>query len=100
MFFSTGVVFASVAVLSNHSIDSYKIAAGIGEQFYLIALLLVFCTLLAFNLMNRCQKSIPASEPALIYPLEPGSTPFFATYFPLTSSPLFRISTHHKQLST
>src|SRR5258708_3842028 len=30
MFFSTGVVFASVAVLSNHSIDSYKIAAGIG----------------------------------------------------------------------
>jgi drug/metabolite transporter (DMT)-like permease len=100
MFFSTGVVFALVAVLSNHSIDSYKIAAGIGEQFYLIAILVVFCTLLAFNLMNRCQKYIPASEAALIYTLEPVSTSFFATFLPLGLSRLVGINYENEQLST
>ena len=100
MFFSTGVVFALVAVLSNHSIVSYKIAAGIGEQFYLIAILVVFCTLLAFNLMNRCQKYIPASEAALIYTLEPVSTSFFATFLPLGLSRLVGINYENEQLST
>jgi drug/metabolite transporter (DMT)-like permease len=100
MFFSTGVVFALVAVLSNHSIDSYKIAAGIGEQFYLIAILVVFCTLLAFNLMNRCQKYIPASEAALIYTMEPVSTSFFATFLPLGLSRLVGINYENERLST
>lgn len=99
MFLSTGVAFASVAILSNHSINSYKIAAGIGAQFYLIAILVVFCTLLAFNLMNRCQKYIPASEAALIYTMEPVSTSFFAIFLPLGLSRLVGIDYENEQLS-
>jgi drug/metabolite transporter (DMT)-like permease len=99
MFLSAGLAFAMVAILSNHSIDSYKIAAGIGAQFYLIAILVVFCTLLAFNLMNRCQKYIPASEAALIYTMEPVSTSFFAIFLPLGLSRLVGIDYENEQLS-
>ena len=99
MFLSAGLAFAIVAILSNHSINSYKIAAGIGEQFYLIAILVVFCTLLAFNLMNRCQKYIPASEAALIYTMEPVSTSFFAIFLPLGLSRLVGIDYENEQLS-
>ena len=99
MFLSTGLAFAIVAILSNRSINSYKIAAGIGEQFYLIAILVVLCTLLAFNLMNRCQKYIPASEAALIYTMEPVSTSFFAVFLPLGLSRLVGIDYANEQLS-
>jgi drug/metabolite transporter (DMT)-like permease len=99
MFLSTAVVFAIVSILSNRFFDSYKIAAGIGQQFYLIAILVVFCTLLAFNLMNRCQKYIPASEAALIYTLEPVSTSLFATFLPICLSALVGIEYDNEQLS-
>jgi drug/metabolite transporter (DMT)-like permease len=99
MFLSTTVVFAMVSVLSNRSFDSYEIAAGIGQQFYLIAILVIFCTLLAFNLMNRCQKYIPASEAALIYTLEPVTTSLFATFLPVCLSALVGIEYENEQLS-
>jgi drug/metabolite transporter (DMT)-like permease len=99
MFLTTGAVFALLAILSNHSIDSYKIAVGIGPQFYLIAILVIFCTLLAFNLMNRCQKYIPASEAALIYTLEPVSTSLFATFLPIWLSKLVGVEYANEQLS-
>jgi drug/metabolite transporter (DMT)-like permease len=100
MFLSTALVFAIVAILSNRSFDSYRIAAGIGQQFYLIAILVIFCTLLAFNLMNRCQKYIPASEAALIYTLEPVSTSVFTTFLPIGLSRLVGIEYDNEQLST
>jgi drug/metabolite transporter (DMT)-like permease len=99
MFLSTALVFAIVSILSNRSFDSYKVAASIGEQFYLIAILVIFCTLLAFNLMNRCQKYIPASEAALIYTLEPVSTSLFATFLPIYLSKLVGIQYDNEQLS-
>jgi drug/metabolite transporter (DMT)-like permease len=82
MFLVTGLVFAAVAILTNHSFDSYKLAAGITGQFYLIGILVLFCTLGSFNLMNRCQKYIPSSDAALIYTLEPVSTSLCATFLP------------------
>jgi len=99
MFLSTALAFAIVSILSNRSFESYKIAAGIGQQFYLIAILVIFCTLLAFNLMNRCQKYIPASEAALIYTLEPVSTSLFATFLPICLSALVGIQYDNEQLS-
>jgi drug/metabolite transporter (DMT)-like permease len=82
MFLVTGLVFAVVAILANHSFSSYKLVAGINSQFYLIGILVIFCTLGSFNLMNRCQKYIPSSEAALIYTLEPVFTSLFATFLP------------------
>jgi drug/metabolite transporter (DMT)-like permease len=99
MFLSAAVVFAVVSILSNRSFDSYKIAAGFGQQFYLIAILVIFCTLLAFNLMNRCQKYIPASEAALIYTLEPVSTSLFVIFLPICLSALVGIEYNNEQLS-
>jgi drug/metabolite transporter (DMT)-like permease len=99
MFLGTALAFAIVSILSNRSFDSYKIVAGIGQQFYLIAILVVFCTLLSFNLMNRCQKYIPASEAALIYTLEPVSTSLFATFLPFCLSALVGIEYANEQLS-
>ena len=99
MFITTGLVFAIVSILSNLSFDSYKVAAGIGQQFYLIAILVIFCTLLAFNLMNRCQKYIPASEAALIYTLEPVSTSLFATFLPICLSALVGVEYDNERLS-
>jgi drug/metabolite transporter (DMT)-like permease len=99
MFITTALVFAVVSILSNRSFDSYKVAAGIGQQFYLIAILVIFCTLLAFNLMNRCQKYIPASEAALIYTLEPVSTSLFATFLPICLSALVGVKYDNERLS-
>jgi drug/metabolite transporter (DMT)-like permease len=82
MFLVTALVFAVMAILANHSFSSYKLIAGVGGQFYLIGILVIFCTLGSFNLMNRCQKYIPSSEAALIYTLEPVSTSLFATFLP------------------
>jgi drug/metabolite transporter (DMT)-like permease len=59
----------------------------------------VFCTLLAFNLMNRCQKYIPASEAALIYTMEPVCTSFFAIFLPLGLSRLVGIDYENEHLS-
>jgi drug/metabolite transporter (DMT)-like permease len=99
MFITTALVFAVVSILSNRSFDSYKVAAGIGQQFYLIAILVIFCTLLAFNLMNQCQKYIPASEAALIYTLEPVSTSLFATFLPICLSALVGVQYDNERLS-
>jgi drug/metabolite transporter (DMT)-like permease len=99
MFLTMGFTFATVAILSNRTVSSYKTAAGIGEQFYLIAILVFFCTLLACNLMNRYQKYIPSSEAALIYTLEPVTTSCFATFLPAWLSQLVGIRYENEQLS-
>jgi drug/metabolite transporter (DMT)-like permease len=48
----------------------------------LLGLLVLFCTLLAFGLMNRWQPAIPASEAALIYAAEPVFATLFALFLP------------------
>jgi drug/metabolite transporter (DMT)-like permease len=99
MFLTTGLVFGLVIILSNHSFKSYKAIARLEGQFYLLAILVFFCTLLAFNLMNRCQKYIPASEAALIYTLEPVSTSVFATFLPAWLSQLVGIRYENESVS-
>ena len=99
MFLTTGLVFTLVLILSNHSFSSYQAAARVEGQFYLLAILVFFCTLLAFNLMNRCQKYIPASEAALIYTMEPVSTSVFATFLPAWLSQLVGIRYENEQVS-
>jgi drug/metabolite transporter (DMT)-like permease len=99
MFLTTGLVFTLVTFLSGHSLDSYKTATRVDGQFYLLAILIFFCTLLAFNLMNRCQKYIPSSEAALIYTMEPVSTSVFATFLPGWLSQLVGIRYENEQVS-
>jgi drug/metabolite transporter (DMT)-like permease len=99
MFLTTGLVFALVVILSNHSFSSYQAAVRLHGQFYLLAILVFFCTLLAFNLMNRCQKYIPSSEAALIYTMEPVSTSVFATFLPAWLSQLVGIRYENEPVS-
>ena len=99
MFLITGTVFGLLMILTNHSVNSYRIAAGISGQFSLIAILVTFCTLLSFNLMNRCQKYIPASEAALIYTMEPVSTSLIATFLPFWLSRLVDIRYENEPIS-
>jgi drug/metabolite transporter (DMT)-like permease len=99
MFPITGLAFAAVAILSNRSVSSYQAAAGVGGQVYLLAILIFFCTLLAFNLMNRCQRYIPSSEAALIYTMEPVSTSCFAIFLPAWLSQLVGIRYENEKLT-
>jgi drug/metabolite transporter (DMT)-like permease len=48
----------------------------------LIAALVVFCTMIAFVLMNRWQPILPAPEAGLIYAAEPVFASLFALFLP------------------
>ena len=99
MFLMTGLAFAAVAILANHDFASYKLALRISGQFSLIGILVLFCTLGSFNLMNRCQKYIPSSEAALIYTLEPVSTSLFATFLPALLARLVGIDYYNEPVT-
>jgi drug/metabolite transporter (DMT)-like permease len=62
-------------------------------------LLVFFCTLLAFNLMNHCQPAITSTEAGIVYTTEPLFTAVFALFLPAQLSGLAHIDYANEQFS-
>jgi drug/metabolite transporter (DMT)-like permease len=80
MFLTIGLLFFALAAATNRAPIHFVTAIQSGPALSLCALLILFCTLGAFNLMNRWQRFITSTEAGLIYTAEP----LFASLFALT----------------
>jgi drug/metabolite transporter (DMT)-like permease len=64
-----------------------------------LAILVVFCTLLAYTLMNRWQRHVTATEAGLIYCIEPLVASLLALFLPALFSHWAEIGYANEQLS-
>lgn len=75
------VSLATTALTAENS-QQIVVLAGSAGILKLTALLVVFCTLIAYTMMNRWQPHVPASEAGLVYCAEPVFTSLFALVLP------------------
>ena len=81
--FGTMTLIALPVALWTARQGDWAIAYGSMPVLGLILVLVVFCTMIAFVLMNRWQPSLPAPEAGLIYAAEPVFASLFALFMPL-----------------
>lgn len=65
----------------------------------LLAILVVFCTLIAYVMMNRWQKQVTATEAGLIYCIEPVIASFLSLFLPAVFSSWASIHYANEQLT-
>src|SRR5262249_7545158 len=70
-----------------------------GPVLVLIAVLVLFCTLIAFVIMNQWQPRLPAPEAGLIYAAEPVFASLFALFLPTWLSRLGGIGYGNERLT-
>jgi drug/metabolite transporter (DMT)-like permease len=99
MFLSLGLVLGLAALGTRPEGVSYTAAIDSFPKFLLTLVLVFFCTLLAFNLMNYCQPSIASTDAGIIYTTEPLFTAAFALFLPAQFSGLAHINYANEQFS-
>jgi drug/metabolite transporter (DMT)-like permease len=99
MFLSMGMVFGLAAFCTRPDRMNYANAIDSFAKLFLTLLLVFFCTLLAFNLMNHCQPAITSTEAGIVYTTEPLFTAVFALFLPAQLSGLAHIDYANEQFS-
>lgn len=89
---------AALATMQNpsdliHGFASWRLLA-------LISVLILFCTLTAYMMMNRWQPHVTATEAGLLYGIEPVFASLFALFLPAWISALARIEYSNEQLTS
>ncbi len=91
MFGAMTMTALPVALFAAQRPGDWAVAYGSVPVMGLILVLVVFCTLVAFTLMNRWQPVLPAPEAGLIYAAEPVFASLFALFLPVWLSRLAEI---------
>lgn len=99
MFLAIGLLFATVAFATNKEPIHFFRAVQSGPALILSASLILFCTLGAFNLMNRWQQHITSTEAGLIYTAEPLFASLFALLLPSWISSWSRLTYENESFS-
>src|SRR5258707_13552878 len=99
MFLSMGLIFGLAALCTRPERMNYATAIDSFPKIFLTFLLVFFCTLLAFNLMNHCQPAITSTEAGIVYTTEPLFTTVFALFLPAQLSGLAHIDYDNEQFS-
>lgn len=99
MFLSMGMVFGLAVLCTQPDRMNYVSAIDSVPKLFLTLLLVFFCTLLAFNLMNHCQPAITSTEAGIVYTTEPLFTAVFALFLPAQLSGLAHIDYANEQFS-
>jgi drug/metabolite transporter (DMT)-like permease len=92
------IMFAVVALLSlpvvmaTGGAHAFVLAFSTAPALVLIGALTIFCTVIAYILMNHWQPHLPATHAALIYCCEPVCTSLFALFLPACLSRLAHIN--------
>jgi drug/metabolite transporter (DMT)-like permease len=82
MFFAIGILFLIVAAITNKRLEHFLTSIQSGPALILLGLLILFCTLGAFNLMNGWQRFLTSTEAGVIYTTEPLFASVFALILP------------------
>jgi drug/metabolite transporter (DMT)-like permease len=99
MFLSMGMVFGLAVFCTRPDRMNYATAIDSFPKLFLTLLLVFFCTLLAFNLMNHCQPAITSTEAGIVYTTEPLFAAVFALFLPAQLSGLAHIDYANEQFS-
>jgi drug/metabolite transporter (DMT)-like permease len=99
MFLSMGTVFGLAAFCTQPDRMNYATAIDSFPKVFLTLLLVFFCTLLSFNLMNHCQPAITSTEAGIVYTTEPLFAAVFALFLPAQLSRLADIDYANEQFS-
>src|SRR5260370_35148535 len=99
MFLSMGLIFGLAALCTQPDRMNYATAIDSFPKIFLTFLLVFFCTLLAFNLMNHCQPAITSTEAGIVYTTEPLFAAVFALFLPAQLSGLAHIDYANEQFS-
>jgi drug/metabolite transporter (DMT)-like permease len=82
MFFGIALLLAPCALLTAPGSGAVARAYSSGSVWFVMASLVVVCTLGAYLMMNRWQRYVTATEAGLIYCVEPVATSLFALFLP------------------
>lgn len=82
MFGATALIALPVALVTTQKATDWWIAYSLPASLGFTAVLVVFCTLGAYSLMNYWQPKIPATEAGVIYCAEPVFASLFALFLP------------------
>jgi drug/metabolite transporter (DMT)-like permease len=99
MFLAMGLIFGLAAFCTRPDQMNYATAIDSFPKIFLTFLLVFFCTLLAFNLMNHCQPAITSTEAGIVYTTEPLFTTVFALFLPAQLSVLAHIDYANERFS-
>ncbi len=99
MFLSMGLIFGLAALCTQPDRMNYATAIDSFPKIFLTFLLVFFCTLLAFNLMNHCQPAITSTEAGIVYTTEPLFTTVLALFLPAQLSLLAHIDYANERFS-
>jgi drug/metabolite transporter (DMT)-like permease len=88
MFLTMTLIALPVSLVTMRQPSDWTRAYSSPPVLVLIAVLVLFCTMIAFVLMNRWQPILPAPEAGLIYAAEPVFASLFALFLPVWLSRL------------
>ena len=82
MFLGIAVLFLPITVITAPDLKTCFAAGASGPSLIIIASLALFCSVIAYVLMNRWQPKVTATEAGLIYSLEPVFTAAYVLFLP------------------
>jgi len=99
MFVVTAIVAAPCALATMQAPGDFVRAFDSMRMLALILILVLFCTMTAYMMMNRWQPHVTATEAGLLYGIEPVFASLFALFMPAWLSTLARISYPNETIS-
>ena len=82
MFVTMAMLAVPVGLATMHELHDWVVVFSSERVFGFVMILVVFCTLIAFVMMNRWQPHVPVTEAGLIYGAEPVFASLFALFLP------------------
>jgi drug/metabolite transporter (DMT)-like permease len=99
MFFAMALICLPLVAATAPNAGALWQAYAAPAALIFLALLVVFCTLIAYVMMNRWQKFITATEAGLIYCIEPVIASFYSLFLPAIFSVWAGIHYANEQLT-
>jgi drug/metabolite transporter (DMT)-like permease len=99
MFLVTAIVMLPIVALGRPSLTEIVASYKSLPVLTLTLLLTIFCTLVAYTMMNFWQPHLPATHAGLIYCSEPVFTSLFALFLPVLLSDFANISYENETLT-
>jgi drug/metabolite transporter (DMT)-like permease len=100
MFATMTLIALPIAIVTTRRPHDWVVAYTSTSVLLLIAVLVIFCTMIAFVVMNRFQPVVPAAEAGLIYAAEPVFASLFALWLPSWLSRLAGIDYANEKITT
>lgn len=99
MFLTMALLCVPLALATAPNLAAFQRAYASGATCGMLAILVVFCTLIAYVMMNRWQKFVTATEAGLIYCIEPVIASVLSLFLPAILSSWAGVHYPNEQLT-